>query len=153
MLDKLIAMLDAPQQPVVKKLKYDEIKARGGAERIRGILGEEGTPLTPEQQTQVQALFDSQSQAIRQYAEQLVTEEISKLSADDLKPPAPDPKSQQNRNVNPNNVNQNPRAQQIVSKLLPMVSVRRAALERATIDTVMKVLTPAQVASYKLNTL
>jgi hypothetical protein len=34
-----------------------------------------------------------------------------------------------------------------------MVSVRRAALEKVTIDTVLKVLTPAQVASYKLGTL
>ncbi len=151
LLDKVIAMLHPDQQPVIKKLKYDEIKQRGGAEEVRGILAEEDTPLTPEQLTKIQQLFDAASQGIQRFTEDIVTKEISKLSPEDLKPPAAD--SDATPTGNPNNVNQNPRAQQIVGELLPQVSRQNALLQKATKDSVMKVLTPAQVASYKLSSL
>lgn len=157
-LDKVIVSLKPDQQPVVKKFKYDIIKQRGPLDRIRAILEEEGTPLTPEQTTQVQALFNSQNQGIRNFAQQLVQTEVEALPPSAFQPL---PQQQQNQNQNQqrnnnnqNNVNQNPAAQQIVSKVLPQVSVRKALLEKATIDSIMmKVLTPAQVASYKLNSL
>lgn len=153
LLDKIAASLNPDQQPVIKKFKYEQIKSRGGAERYRGILEEEGTPLTPEQFAQIQALFNGQNQAIRQFAEQMVDKELASLPPQ--AEPAPQANSQQNpqQNRNQNNVNQNPIAQQIVAKLLPQVSVQRARLEKVTQDTIMKLLTPAQVASYKLNSL
>ena len=83
LLDKVAASLKPEQRPVVKKLKYDQIKARGGADRMRAILEEEGTPLTPEQFTQLQAIFNAQNQALRQYTTNLVQEAVAKL------PPAP----------------------------------------------------------------
>jgi hypothetical protein len=150
-LDKIAASLNADQKPIIKKFKYDQIKAKGGAERYRGILEEEGTPLTPEQTAQIQALFNSQNQAIRQATEKLVDQELA--NAPPQPEPAPQPQNQQGNQPNRNNVNQNPLAQQIVAKLLPQVSVQKARLEKVTQDTIMKLLTPPQVASYKLNSL
>lgn len=147
LLDKVAASLNADQQPVIKKLKYDQIKSKGGADRYRAILEEEGTPLTPEQYAQIQALFNSQNQAVRQFADQLVQKELEAAP----QPPPPAQQDQQNRNQN--NVNQNPVAQQIIAKVLPQVSVQRARLEKVTQDTILKLLTPPQVASYKLNSL
>jgi hypothetical protein len=151
LLDKVTSSLNADQQPVIKKYKYDQIKARGGAERYRAILEQEGTPLTPEQLAQIQALFNGQNQAVRQYTEQLVQQELA--NAPPQPDPVPQPNQQQPQNRNQNNVNQNPLAQQIVAKLLPQVSVRRATLEKVTQETIMKLLTPPQVASYKINSL
>jgi hypothetical protein len=155
-LDKVIVSLKPDQQPVVKKFKYDIIKQRGPLDRVRAILEEEGTPMTPEQATTVQALFNSQNQAIRNFAQQLVQTEVEALPPSAFQPVPQQNQNQnqgRNNNNNQNNVNQNPAAQQIVSKVLPQVSVRKALLEKATIDSIMKVLTPAQVASYKLNSL
>ncbi|HET9220334.1 MAG TPA: hypothetical protein VFR18_25365 [Terriglobia bacterium] len=149
--DKIAAKLNPDQADVIKKLKYDQIKAKGGAERYRGIMEQEGTPLTPEQVTQIQSLFNVQNRAVREFAEQMVQQEMDKAAT--LEPPPP-PANQQNQNrPNPNNVAQNPVAQQIVAKVMPEVSRRHAILERSLNDTIMKVLTPAQVASYKLNSL
>jgi hypothetical protein len=148
------AKLDPPQAAEIKKYKYAQIKARGGVERYRGIMEEEGTPLTPEQISEIQRLFNATNQAVRQFADNLVGQEMA--AAPSLQPP---PQTNQNQNQNqyqnpnPNNVNQNPVAQQIVAKVMPEVSKRHAAQDRALTDTVMKLLTPPQVASYKLNTL
>ena len=152
--DKVAAMLDAEQGKVIKKYKYDQIKAKGGAERYRAILEEEGTPLTPEQLTQIQNLFNGQNQAIRAAAELLVQKELDAAGPQAAVPPQnqQNDNGQQNRG-NTNNVNQNPLAQQIVAKVMPQVSVQRARLEKVTQDTIMKTLTPPQVASYKLNSL
>ena len=67
--DKIAAKLNPDQAVVIKKVKYDQIKAKGGAERYRGIMEEEGTPLTPEQVTQIQSLFNVQNRAVREFAE------------------------------------------------------------------------------------
>ena len=149
LLDKIAASLNPDQGSVVKKFKYQQIKSKGGPERFRGIMEEEGTPLKPEQFSQIQALFNSQNQAIRQAAEQLVDQELART------PPQPEPTAAQNeqRGRNQNSVNQNPVAQQIVAKVLPQVSVQRARLEKVTLDTILKLLTPAQIASYKINSL
>jgi len=40
-----------------------------------------------------------------------------------------------------------------VSTLMPLVSRQHALLERTTGDTILKLLTPSQVASYKINSL
>lgn len=155
LLDKIAASLNPPQGKIVKKYKYDQIKARGGVERYRAIMEEEGTPLTAEQRTQIQALFNSQNQGVRQYAEELAQKEIASKPLEQFLPPPPQQNQQQNPNYrpNPNNVDQNPRLQEIVADLLPEVSKRRAVLEKVTQDTIMKLLTPSQVASYKLNSL
>jgi hypothetical protein len=149
LLDKIAASLNPDQGSVVKKFKYAQIKSKGGAERFRGILEEEGTPLTTEQFSQIQALFNSQNQAIRQVAQQLVDQELART------PPQPESAAAQDgeRGRNQNSVNQNPVAQQIVAKVLPQVSVQRARLEKVTLDTILKLLTPAQIASYKINSL
>ena len=47
--DKIAAKLNPDQATVIQKYKYDQIKAKGGAERYRGIMLEQGTPLTAEQ--------------------------------------------------------------------------------------------------------
>jgi hypothetical protein len=151
------AKLDPPQAAEIKKYKYSQIKARGGVERYRGIMEEEGTPLTPEQITQLQQLFNASNQAVRQFADGLVEKEMA--AAPTLEPPPLPPgqnnqnQNQNQQNRNPNNVNQNPVAQQIVAKLMPEVSKRHAAQDRALTETIMKVLTPPQVASYKLSTM
>ena len=113
-------------------------------------MEQEGTPLTPEQLTQIQNLFNAQNQAVRQAAEELVQEEIAKTPS--LEPP-PQPPNQNGQRPNPNNVNSNPVAQQIVAKVMPQVSKRHALLERTTADTILKLLTPPQVASYKISNL
>jgi len=150
--DKIVAMLNAEQRPPIKRLKYDQIKVRGGADRIRAIMEEEDTPLTAAQLTQVTSLYNAQNQSLRQFAAQLAQDGLAAL------PPAATPargtqNSQPQGNFNPNNVNNNPQAQQVVAQVLPKVSVQRALLDKATIETVMKLLTPPQVASYKLNTM
>jgi hypothetical protein len=148
--DKIIAMLNPAQRPSIKRLKFDQIKVRGGADRIRAIMEEEDTPLTAAQLTQVTSLYNAQNQSLRQFATQLAQDAFAAL------PPAATTargtqNSQPQVNFNPNNVNNNPQAQQVVAQVLPKVSVQRALLDKATIDTVMKLLTPPQVASYKLN--
>ena len=148
--DKIAAKLNPDQATVIKKYKYDQIKARRGAELWRGIMEEEGTPLAPEQLTQIQQLFNAQNQLARQYADQLVQAEMTK--APTLEPP-PLPANQQQQNRNPNNVAQNPVAQQIIQKVMPEVSKRHAILEKSLEDTILKTLTPPQVASFKLNKL
>ena len=148
--DKIAAKLNPDQATVIKKYKYDQIKARKGAELWRGIMEEEGTPLAPEQLTQIQQLFNAQNQLARQYADQLVQAEMTK--APTLEPP-PLPANQQQQNRNPNNVAQNPVAQQIIQKVMPEVSKRHAILEKSLEDTILKTLTPPQVASFKLNKL
>jgi hypothetical protein len=153
--DKIAAKLNPDQADVVIKYKYDQIKAKGGVERYRAIMEQEKTPLTPEQITQIQSLFNVQNQAVRQFAEQMVQQEMDKATTLEPPPPAGNQTgNQQNQNrPNPNNVAQNPVAQQIVAKVMPEVSKRHAILERSLTETIMKLLTPPQVASYKLNSL
>ena len=151
LLDKIAAKLNPDQGTIIKKYKFDQIKARGGADRYRAILEQEGTPLTPEQLTQVRNLINAQNQAVRQFAEQKVQEEMSKQTS--LEPPAPPNQDQNQQRPNPNNINQNPVAQKIVSTVMPLVSRQHALLEKATSDTILKLLTPSQVASYKINSL
>jgi hypothetical protein len=150
LLDHIAAKLNPDQSTIIKKYKYEEIKKKGGAERYRAILEQEGTPLTAEQLNQIRNLINAQNQATRQFAEKQVTDEMAKQPT--MEPPAqPNPNPNQQRN--PNNVNQNPIAQQIVSTLMPLVSRQHALLERTTADTILKLLTPPQVASYKINSL
>jgi hypothetical protein len=147
--DKIAAKLNPDQGTVIKKYKYDQIKVRGGAERYRGIMLEEGTPLTPEQLTQIQQLINASNQLARNYAEQLVQTEMTAVGSFDLPPNTP---ALPNGNrPNPNNVPQNPAAQKVVAKVMPEVSKRHAILEKGLEDTILKTLTPPQVASYKLN--
>jgi hypothetical protein len=138
----------------VKKFKYDQIKAKGGAERYRAIMEEEGTPLAPEQFTQIQALFNAQNQAVRQFAEQQVQQEMAS-NPPPTTLPTPPPQQNQGRgnNQNVNSVGQNPYAQSVVAKVMPVVSKQRVGIERITQEQIMKLLTPPQVASYKLNSL
>jgi hypothetical protein len=153
LLDKVAASLNPTQGKIVKKLKYDQIKARGGSERYRAIMEEEGTPLTPEQTTQIQQLVNAQNQAIRQFAQQQVQQEMTTNPPPETMP-APDPNQQQGRGRgNANSVGQNPYAQQVVAKLMPIVSRQRVLIEKTTTDQIMKLFTPSQVASYKLNSL
>jgi len=151
LLDKVAAKLNPDQGTIVKKFKYDQIKARGGADRYRAILEQEGTPLTPEQLTEIRNRFNALNVAVRQFAEQKVQEEMGKLAT--LEPPPQPNQNQNQQRPNPNNVNQNPVAQKIVSTVMPLVSRQHAILEKTTNDTILKVLTPPQVASYKINTL
>jgi hypothetical protein len=150
LLDKVATKLNPDQGAIVLKYKYDQIKARGGAERYRAIMDEAKTPLTPEQLTQIQNLINAQNQAVRQYADKLVGDEIAKTPSLD---PPPQPPNQNGQRPNPNNVNANPVAQQMVAKLMPQVSKQHALLEKTTGDTILKLLTPPQVASYKLSNL
>jgi len=154
------AKLDPPQAAEIKKYKYAQIKARGGVERYRGIMEEEGTPLAPEQMQQIQQLINATNGAVRSYADNLVGQEMAAVPS--LEPPPTTTTQNQNQNnqnqnnqnrPNPNNVNQNPVAQQIVAKVMPEVSKRHAIQDRVLTENVMKVLTPPQVASYKLSTM
>jgi hypothetical protein len=147
--DKIAAKLDSEQGKVVKKYKYDQIKARGGAERWRGIMLEEGTPLTPEQSTTITQLINANNQLTRNYADQLVDAEMKAVGSFDLPPNTPNLPN--GNRPNPNNVPQNPAAQKVVAKIMPEVSKRHAALDRGLEETILKTLTPPQVASYKLN--
>jgi hypothetical protein len=151
LLDHIAAKLNPDQSTIVKKYKYDQIKAKGGVEKYRAILEQEGTPLTAEQTNQIRNLFNAQNQAVRAFAEKQVTDEMAKHAS--LEPPAPANPNPNQQRPNPNNVNQNPIAQQIVSTLMPLVSRQHALLERTTGDTILKLLTPSQVASYKINSL
>jgi hypothetical protein len=150
LLDHIAAKLNPDQGTIVKKYKYDQIKAKGGADRYRAILEQENTPLTPEQFTQIRNLFNAQNQAVRVFADQKVQEEMAKQTSLDPPPAPPNPNGSR---PNPNNVNSNPVAQRIVSTVMPLVSRQHAILEKATGDTIMKLLTPPQVASYKINSL
>lgn len=163
--DKVAAMLKPEQQPFVKNVKFDQIKARGGADKYRGILEQEGTPLTPAQFTQIQALINTSNTAVRNFAQTLVTTEIQALAPGALQAAAlqyqqqqqqleqqqQNPQQNRNNNNQLNNVNQNTVAQQIVGKVLPQVSVQRGRLEKAASDSILRVLSPAQQASYKVN--
>jgi hypothetical protein len=150
LLDHIASKLNPDQGTIVKKYKYDQIKAKGGADRYRAILEQENTPLTPEQFTQIRNLFNAQNQAVRVFADQKVQEEMAKQASLDPPPQPPNPNGSR---PNPNNVNSNPVAQRIVSTVMPLVSRQHAILEKATGDTIMKLLTPPQVASYKINSL
>ena len=166
LLDKVAAMLKPEQQPFIKKMKYDQIKARGPVDKYRAILEEEGTPLTPEQTTQIQTILNTSNQAVRTFAQGLVTTEIQALPPGALQAAAEqilqqqqqqekqqqDPRQNRGNNNAVNNVNQNGVAQQIVSKVINQVSVRHAQQDKVATDTIMtKVLTPAQQASYKVS--
>jgi hypothetical protein len=165
--DKVAALLKPEQGAFVKKVKYDQIKARGPVDKYRGILEEEGTPLTPEQVTQIQQLLNAASQATRTFAQGLVTTEINALEPGALQAAAQQiiqqqqqqqqqqQNPQQNRNnTNVNNVGQNGVAQQIVSKVIGQVSTQHSRLDKIANDQVMtRVLTPAQQASYKVHSL
>ena len=147
LLDKVITLMKPDQQATIKRFKYEDIKSRGGAERIRGILEEEGTPLTPEQIPQIQALFNDSNQGLRTWANQVVQQQMEK------QPPPEQQPNQQNRNQNfqqqPNPLDQY--RQQMVATMLPAVAKQRAQIESAMMTSVMRVLTPSQVASYKIN--
>ena len=151
LLDKVAAKLNPDQGTIIKKYKYDQIKAKGGADRYRAILEQEGTPLTPEQFNEIRNRFNALNLATRQFAEQKVQEEMGKQAT--LEPPPQPNQNQNQQRPNPNNINQNPIAQQIVSTVMPLVSRQHAILEKTTNETILKVLTPPQVASYKINTL
>jgi hypothetical protein len=150
-LDKVIAFLKPDQASIVKKLKYEQIKSKGGAERIRGILEEEGTPATAEQLTQIQNLYNTSNQSLRTWAQEYV------LKAMETTPPPQQQQQQQQQQNNQNrgNNNNNQAFQQYIAQmaqsLLPQVSKQRAQIEQATVNSVMRILTPAQVASYKIN--
>jgi hypothetical protein len=162
--DKVAAMLKPEQGVLIKKVKYDQIKSRGPVDRYRGILEEEGTPLTPEQVTQIQQLLNAANQATRTFAQGLVTTEINALEPGALQAAAQQilqqqqqqqqqqQNPQQNRgNPNVNNVAQNGVAQQIVSKVIGQVSTQHSRLDKIANDQIMtRVLTPAQQASYKI---
>lgn len=147
LLDKIVAMMNKDQQAVVKRFKYDQIKSRGGSERIRGILEEEGTPLTEQQTTQVAGFFNQSNQELRQWANTFVLQQVTATP-----PPAQQPQNNQNRGNQPGQPNpQQQYIQQMTQQLLPKVAAQRAAMDNATMNSVMKVLTPSQVASYKIN--
>jgi hypothetical protein len=162
--DKVAAMLKPEQGALVKKVKYDQIKARGPVDKYRGILEQEGTPATPEQLTQIQQILNTTNQAVRNFAQGLVTTEIQALEPGALQAAAQQiiqqqaqqqqqqQNPQQNRNnTNVNNVAQNGVAQQIVSKVISQVSVQRARLDQIAFEQILtRVLTPAQQASYKV---
>ena len=78
MFDKIAAKLNPEQATFIQKVKYDQIKAKGGAERYRGIMLEQGTPLTAEQLTTIQSLHNANNQLARQYADQMVQAEMTK---------------------------------------------------------------------------
>ena len=110
---------------------------------------EEGTPLTPEQSTTITQLINANNQLTRNYADSLVDAEMKAVGSFDLPPTTPSLPN--GSRPNPNNVPQNPAAQKVVAKIMPEVSKRHAALDRGLEETILKTLTPPQVASYKLN--
>lgn len=166
--DKVAAMLTPEQGKLIKKVKYDQMKARGQVDKYRAILEQEGTPLSAEQVTQIQRMLDTQNQAIRTAATTLVTKEVQALEPGAMQAVIDEYLAQQtqqqqqqqnqqfNRNNNNNNnavnnVAQNRVAQQIIQKTLPEVSKQKALLEAATFQRIQTtVFTPQQVANYKL---
>jgi hypothetical protein len=153
LLDKIAASLKPAQSSIIKRFKYDQIKSRGGTERIRSIMEEEGTPLTEQQITQIQALFNESNQTLRTWAQQLVLKQM------ETEPP-PLQAQNQNQNQNRGNNNQGQQGQPnplqqyqqtMRDKLMPRVAQERSRIENAMMNSVMKVLTPSQVASYKIN--
>jgi hypothetical protein len=164
-------MLKPEQGTLVKKVKYDQMKARGPVDQYRAVLEQEGTPLSAEQLTQIQTMLNTQNQAIRDEASRLVTTEIQALEpgamqavineylAQQAQQQQQQQNPQQNNRNNNNNsavnsVNQNRVAQQIIQKTLPLVSRQKALLEAATKQQIqLRVFTPQQVASYKLSSM
>ena len=148
-LDKVVASLKPEQGSIIKKLKYEQIKAKGGAERIRGILEEEGTPLSADQIPKIQALFNESNQALRTQAQAMVLKAMETNP-----PPQQQPNTNQNRGNNNQQQQQSPQQQymaNLANQLLPQVAKLRQQLDNATMNSVMRILTPAQVASYKIN--
>jgi hypothetical protein len=164
LLDKVAAMLKPDQGNVVKKMKVDQIKSRGGVDRYRGILEQEGTPLTPEQITTIQNLLNVEATQVRNAAQVLVQAKIQALPAGALQAAYDaqwraqqqqlQQQQQQNRNNNnnnQNNVNQNQVAQQIIGDVLPDVSKQHARFKAVVEEQILKQMTPPQQASYKIN--
>ena len=120
-------------------------------------MEEEGTPLTEQQISDIQRLINATNQAVRSFADTEVGKEMAAVPS--LEPPPPPASQNQNNQTqnqnrpNPNNVPQNPIAQQIVAKVMPEVSKRHALQDRLLTETILKTLTPPQVASYKLSTM
>jgi hypothetical protein len=54
---KINAVLKPDQQAAFKKFQNDEIKKAGGLPALRLVMQEAGAPLTPEQETQMRALY------------------------------------------------------------------------------------------------
>jgi hypothetical protein len=167
LLDKVAAMLKPEQGAIVKKMKYDQIKSRGGVDRYRGILESEGTPLTPEQIQSIQNLINAEAQGVRNAAQTMVQAKIQALPEGALQAAAQqylaeqqrlqqqqnNPQQYRNNNNQQNNVNQNQEAQKIIAEVLPEVSKQHARLGAVMEESILKVMTPSQQASYKLNKL
>jgi hypothetical protein len=61
-LAKIVGVLKPDQQAAFKKWQSDEIKKGGGFAALKIIMQEAGAPLTPEQEPQVQALYQEDAQ-------------------------------------------------------------------------------------------
>ena len=64
--EKLLATLTPAQQDVWKKFQNDQIRRRGGYAALRLALEEAGAPVTPEQEAQLQSLFQSYAEQQRE---------------------------------------------------------------------------------------
>lgn len=64
--NKVLTALKPEQQAAFKKFQTDEIKKAGGFGALKLNMEEAGTPLTAEQETQIQALYTEQDQQRRQ---------------------------------------------------------------------------------------
>jgi hypothetical protein len=64
--DKVTASLKPEQQAAFKKYQNDQIRKAGGFGALRLSLLEAGAPLTPDQETQIQALYSDEAQQRQQ---------------------------------------------------------------------------------------
>lgn len=67
-LAKIVAVMKPDQQAAFKKWQNDEIKKAGGFAALKVMMQEAGAPLTAEQEPQVQALYQEDTQARFQLA-------------------------------------------------------------------------------------
>lgn len=59
---KVNPLLTPPQQEAWKKFQNDQIIQRGGYEALKLTLDQAGAPITPEQEPQIQALYQEMNQ-------------------------------------------------------------------------------------------
>src|SRR2546426_5717081 len=64
---KIKAVLKPDQQVAFKKIQNDEIKKGGGFAALKIVMEEAGAPLTPEQEPQIQGLYNDDAQQRAQF--------------------------------------------------------------------------------------
>lgn len=68
LVSRISAALKPDQQAALKKFQNDQIKEAGGFPALKLVMEEAGAPLTPEQEPQIQTLYNEDAQQRAQLA-------------------------------------------------------------------------------------